>query len=460
MTTRLPGSGRRSGASSTSRGCGSDGGVTRTKPVEVHARAVPVPLERDWAVRISSPWTVAAIVAVFYALLMAPGLAQNPYQFVNIGTQYFKKGHSSSIIKEHARPIHHRIGYDGQFYYFLAVDPIHGKDYMDTPGIIYSRIGYPMTVRALSAGNATLVPYMMVLVNVLAAVGGTLAVAFFLKRHGLPPALALLYGLFPGLVLSVLRDLTEPLAFGLAAAALLAFDARSKRRLLASATLFGLAMLTRETVALFPAILALGLLVGMGTTARTWRERLRWKNLARSVAFAEIVFAPLFIWRHVVAAALPQTMIQEPFVGGEHHVASGAGGALLTALLPFHAIARQWPWDSENVSSLLTVFLPAVIWAAIAVVLLRRKISVGPLFVLANIAVFVVFLPTPIAVDYGSLGRASLGLVLAALITLPQVAESLRERAGLVQRSFVLWSLPFWLVVNILLNFVGHNYVW
>ena len=92
--------------------------------------------------------------------------------------------------------------------------------------------------------------------------------------------------------------------------------------------------------------------------------------------------------------------------------------------------------------------------------LLRRRITVGPLFVLANVAVFVVFLPTPIAVDYGSLGRASLGLVLAALITLPQVTESLGERAELVQRSFVLWSLPFWLVVGILLNFVGNNYVW
>jgi hypothetical protein len=460
VTTRFPGSGQRSGAPSTSRRCGRDGGGTRTKPVEVHAPAVPGLLERDRAVRITSPWSVAAIVAVFYALLMAPGLAQNPYQFVNIGTQYFKKGHSSSIIKEHARPIHRRIGYDGQFYYFLAVDPTHGKDYMDAPGTIYSRIGYPITVRALSAGNPTLVPYMMVLVNVLAAIGGTLAVAFFLRRYGLPPAFALLYGLFPGLVLSVLRDLTEPLAFGLAAAALLVFDARSKRRLLASAALFGLAMLTRETVALFPAILALGLLVGMGTAASMWRERLRWQNLARSAAFAEIAFAPLFIWRHIVSMAIPHTMIQESFVGGEHQVVGGAGGALLAALVPFHALAKQWPWDSENVSTLLTVFLPAMIWVAIAVMLLKRRITVGPLFVLANVAVFVVFLPTPIAVDYGSLGRASLGLVLAALITLPQVAESLGERAGLVQRSFVLWSLPFWLVVGILVNFVGHNYVW
>ena len=185
--------------------------------MDAHAFAIPRAPKRERsarigerAARISSPWTVAAIVAAVYMLLTVPGLAWNPYQFVNIGHQYYKKGTSSTIIKQHARPIDDRIGYDGQFYYFLAVDPTHGRDYMDAPGIIYSRIGYPMTARALSGGNPTLIPYMMVLVNILAAVGGTLAVAFFLRRHGLPPALALLYGFYPGLILAVLRDLTEP----------------------------------------------------------------------------------------------------------------------------------------------------------------------------------------------------------------------------------------------------------
>src|SRR5262249_12963809 len=203
----------------------------------------------------------------FYLLLTGPGLIQNPYQFINIGHQYFNKGTSSAAIRQHARPLQGtnraaKIGYDGQFYYFLAVDPKHGRDYMDSPGFVYSRIGYPMTVRALSAGKPTLIPYVMVLVNILAAVGGTLAVAFFLRRYGSPPAWALLFGLFPGLFPAFLRDLTEPMAFALAAAALLVFDPRSKLRLLASACIFGLAMLTRETVALFPAIVALGLLVG------------------------------------------------------------------------------------------------------------------------------------------------------------------------------------------------------
>ncbi len=427
--------------------------------MEVRAFEVPRALEKERFARIASPWAVAAIVAIFYALLMAPDLARNPYQFVNIGTQYYNKASSSSAINEHARPIDHKIGYDGQFYYFLAVDPTHAKDYMDAPGVIYSRIGYPMTARALSGGNAALVPYMMVLVNILAAVGGTLAVAFFFKRHGLPPALALLYGLYPGLILAVLRDLTEPLAFGLAAAGLVIFDVRSKRRLLASATLFGLAMLTRETVAVFPAILALSLLVGAGT-ASNWRERIRFSNLVRATTFAEIAFAPLFVWRHVLATALPHATTREPFVGGEHHVVGGAAGAALTALVPFHAIAKQWPWSGDNVTDLLTVFLPAMVWSVIAIVLLRRKLSLGPLFVLANVAVFVVFLPTPIAVDYASLGRASIGVVLAALLTLPRVRDSMKRREHLVRSTFVLWSLPLWLVLSTLLHAVGPKYVW
>jgi hypothetical protein len=427
--------------------------------VDLQALAASRALPRERGARLASPWVVGAIVGVFYALLLVPGLAGNPYQFINIGRQYHAKGTSSAAI-ERSRPIDDKIGYDGQFYYFLAVDPKHGRDYMDAPGIIYSRIGYPMTVRAVSGGNASLIPYMMVLVNLAAAIGGTLAVAFLLRSRGLPAAFALLYGFFPGLTIAVLRDLTEPLAFGLAAAGLLAFNPRSKWRLLASASLFGLAMLTRETVALFPAILALGLLVGTGT-ASSWRERLRWGNLARAVAFAEIAFAPLFIWRHLLTTVvLPQATTQEPFTGGEQHLVGGAAGTALGALVPFHAIAGQWPWTGEDVTNLLTIVLPALIWAAIAIALLQRKLTLEPWFVLANVAVFVVFVPTTIAVDYGSLGRAAIGVVLAALTMLPQVGNLGGARARIARSTLALWSLPFYLVVAILLNALGPKYVW
>jgi hypothetical protein len=402
---------------------------------------------------------VGAIVALFYALLLTPGLARDPYQFVNIGHKFLTKGTTSSAIKP-SLPTDDKVGYDGQFYFFLAADPKHARDYIEQPGFIYSRIGYPMTVRALSGGNASVVPYMMVIVNILAAVGGTLAVAFLLRRRGLPPLYALLYGLFPGLVISVLRDLTEPLAFGLAAAGLAVFDPRSRWRLLGSASLFGLAMLTRETVALFPAILTLALLVGVGSSAG-WRERLRLGNLARGAAFAAIAFVPLFAWRHILTNFwLHNAPTQENFASGTSYVAKGASGAALAALVPFHALAGQWPWSGEDVTNILTVVLPALIWAGIAIALLRRRLSVEPWFVLANVAVFVVFLPTPIAVDYGSLGRASIGLVLAALATLPQVTSSFGEGARTARAGLALWSLPCYLVIAVLLNALGPKFVW
>ena len=434
--------------------------VPRTSSVDLHAVAVPRARPAERGARISSPWVVAAIVAVFYALLMVPGLASDPYQFVNIGHKFLIQSTTSSVIKP-SLPTDSKVGYDGQFYYFLAVDPKHGRDYIEQPGLIYSRIGYPMTVRALSAGNASVIPYMMVLVNVLAVIGGTLAIAFFLRRRGLSPALALVYGLFPGLVLAVLRDLTEPLAFGLAAVGLVVFNPRSKRRLLASASLFGLAMLTRETVALFPAILALALLAGAGTTASHWRERIRLGNLVRAVVFAELAFAPLFVWRHLLATVvLPHAPTQESFAAGEHHVVGGTVGAALAALAPFHAIGGQWPWNGEDVTNILTIVVPALLWAGIAIALLRHKLSLEPFLVLANVAVFVIFLPTPIAVDYGSLGRASIGVLLAVLVTLPLLSAAFGERARLVRSSLALWSLPVYLVLAILLNALGPKYLW
>ena len=450
---------RRSGGSSTSNRGDPGPGAVRTVSVDVHALAVPRTQPREWGARAASPWVVAAVVAVTYAVLLGPGLAHNPSDYANIGRKFLHHGTTSTVIKP-SLPTNGKVGYDGQFYYFLALDPRHGKDYIEQPGFIYSRIGYPMTVRALSGGNAALIPYMMVLVNIAAAVGGTLAVAFMLKRRGLPPLLALVYGFFPGLMLAVLRDLTEPMAFALAAAGLAVFHPRSKWRLLGSASLFGFAMLTRETVALFPAILALGLLVGTGSGV-PWRRRLRVGNLARATTFAVISFVPLLAWRHILTAYwLHNAATQEHFASGTSYVAGGTAGTFASALVPFHAIAGQWPWTGEDVTDLLTIFVPALVWAAMAALVLRRKLSLEPWFVLGNVAVFVVFLPTPIAVDYGSLGRAAIAIVLSVLVMLARVTELFPSGNQAVLRTLALWSLPYYLVWAILLNALGPKLIW
>jgi hypothetical protein len=400
------------------------------------------------AKRATSPWVIAAVVGLAYLLVVIPRLAGgHAYQYVHVGHMFLTKSTASSVIKP-SLGYESEVGYDGQFYFFLAADPEHGRYYMESPGFVYSRIVYPMTARALSAGQVAAIPYVMVLLNVAAVVGGTLLLAIWLRRRGLPPAYAYLYGFFPGLIFSVFRDLTEPLAFGLAMAGVLAFDRSSGRRLAASATLFAIAALTRETTLLFPALLTLSLLFGGPTTAPI-RDRLR-TGWWRAIAFGAAALVPLLAWRWLLAKWLG--------AGIQTQESPGTGS---TAVTPFHAIIDQWPWTRAIDLVFLAVVIPALASLALALAALRRKANVYIWMLIVNIGVFVVLLPGPIAVDYGAAGRAVIGVVLAALLALPQYEQ---ERFGgpsrLIRYSFLLWSLPWYVLVAIVLGGPGPGFLW
>src|SRR5438552_6688203 len=77
--------------------------------------------------RMASPWIVAGIVAVVYGLMIAPGLAKDPKQFIHIGHQFLTKSTTSTVIKP-SLGYENKVGYDGQFYYFVALDPVHARD--------------------------------------------------------------------------------------------------------------------------------------------------------------------------------------------------------------------------------------------------------------------------------------------------------------------------------------------
>lgn len=59
-------------------------------------------------------------------------------------------------------------GYDGQFYYYLAVDPANARFYMDSPGYRYLRPVYPAAARALALGFREAIPWTLLLVNLVA----------------------------------------------------------------------------------------------------------------------------------------------------------------------------------------------------------------------------------------------------------------------------------------------------
>ena len=192
-------------------------------------------------------------------------------------------------------PVAKTYGYDGQFFYRLALNPLnfHQTAYgitMDRP-YRYMRVGYPAITWLVSAGKHFLVPVMLVAVNI-AAIGalGYLGALFAAEggRHAL--AGLLMPGYF-GLITSLSRDTAEPLAAVCLLAGLLAV--RGRRPVLAAA-LLAYGALTRETVMVAVAAFAIVRVIGIVRgRARPGREDLAWAVPA--VAFAA--------WQVVVKAA-------------------------------------------------------------------------------------------------------------------------------------------------------------
>ncbi len=157
----------------------------------------------------------------------------------------------------------HGNGYDGQFYYRIALDP--GDLARDAFGLRmdtvsrFERIGYPTIAWVLAGGRHSLVPDSLVATNVLAmgalGVGGAL-MARDSGRHAMWGAVLAGYW---GYLWSAGRDLTEITAAAFLVFGLYAF--RRSRWLLAGFVLL-CAVLTKETATYVVAVLAVTRLVG------------------------------------------------------------------------------------------------------------------------------------------------------------------------------------------------------
>ncbi|MGH2872705.1 MAG: hypothetical protein ACRDL5_09635 [Solirubrobacteraceae bacterium] len=187
------------------------------------------------------------VVALVLALLIGARLADyhgNPAGFILFGRHYVQYTHPPA-----GAPIESPTGYDGQFYWIEANDPLllHGStvaDMVGPAGYHLQRPAYPLLAYALALGQRAALPWAMLAVNVLAVLGLTAAMAVFCRRRGWSVWWALVIGALPGLLMPTLRDLTDPLATATLLGALLAW--RSERRW-AAAALLTVSVLSRET---------------------------------------------------------------------------------------------------------------------------------------------------------------------------------------------------------------------
>jgi hypothetical protein len=369
---------------------------------------------------------VLGVYAVWIGAFMGQG--HDVRDFIRIGFLFVKQSHSSPYIRydPHYRyPPNHDVangvGYDGQFSYYMALDPKRARHYMDDPPYRYGRVLYPAVAWGLAAGQRDAIPTSMLLVNWLAIGLGTLAIAAWLRRRGSSEWWALAYGLYPGLFVCLQRDLTEPLAYALAALAVYLFDYGGRHRLALAATALGLGALARQTVAVFALCFVGAILLGGEGPAR---ERVR-RNLGAAAGFAGLSLLPVIAWTVGLWAWLGTV---------------GTGKFLRP--LPLLGLFDSGHWQlTRQPVELWAVVLPGLLAGVLAVEMLRRGVGrLAAACVLANVVPFVLLLNV-YRDGYTASGRATTGVVLAGLMCVPYLRRL--PRPGPLLAAFAVWATMF-----------------
>ena len=273
------------------------------------------------------PGLVALLASLAFVLARLHTWAQGSIgRFILVGQHFAIPGQLPRGI-----PVTPAYGYDGQFFYRLALDPLNFR--LTAYGITvdrpyrFMRIGYPALTWLVSLGQHGLVPVMLVAVNV-AAIGalGWLG-GIFAKQAGRHALAGLLLPAYFGLITSLSRDTAEPLAAACLLGGLLAVRAR---RPVLAALLLAYGALTRETVMVAVAAIAAVRIAGVlarRRPARPARDDLPWAG--PTAAFAA--------WQVVVRAATGSSTVLADGGRNAGIPLTGPVGALKSNLAHFSA---------------------------------------------------------------------------------------------------------------------------
>jgi hypothetical protein len=240
------------------------------------------------------------------------------------------------------------------------------------------------------------------------------ALAAWLMRRGVTPWVAAVWGLLPGQVFTIEKDLSEASAYALVAVALWA---RDRFPLLAGAV-FGLAGLTRETTLLFPAVIFAADLFAL----RGERRVQPWLRAVLAAGFAVLPFAcwKLFLWHWLGHADVP---LSDDFT-----------------LIPFGGLLA----NRTQYNLFPAVGLPALIClAAVGWALWRRYWRVEVALLLVNLAVLVIFASAHVDEWWPSVLRVELGVSLAAVMLMAVLPT---QRWFWLSAGFWLYLSPLWLI--------------
>lgn len=363
------------------------------------------------------PWQVVSILSILYIILVLGVNNYNPLSLVTIGTVF------SEGIPEAEGGIE---GYDGQFVYFISRDPATAAQYIDVPAYRFQRIVLPALGWAFSFGQEALIPWVLLLVNLIALGGSTAILEHLLQEKGYSRWYALTYGLSVGIFVSVRLSLTEPLAYGLAIAGIALFH---HKKLYWSAAVFALAMLTKETVVFFP----------MGYTLYLFYQK-RWTE---GFTFGAISITPFILW---------QLVLFQHF--GTFGIGSGGAKSTSFELIPFAGFWKTFAlYPAENRIQIAFIyilfytpllFIPTLYSLVRVAIDVRNKTLSSFSFLLFFNALIMLFIPISTYGLFIAIMRFAIGLQITVIL---YTAHHKQTRA---LRYSTLWLLTApWIITTI-----------
>ncbi len=225
-------------------------------------------------------------------------------------------------------------GYDGQFVYYIARDPLNAPPLIDVPAYRYQRVLLPALGWLLSLGQAPLLPFALLVVNGVALAGSTALLENLLRAANVSRWYALGYSLSLAALGGTRLTLPEPLAYGLCIAGVW-FIARD--RWLPSALMFALAAFAKETTLVFAAGVGLHLLLQ--------------RKLPQAFTFGAVILVPFAVWQYGLYQWL-----------GQPGIGSGGAGATGFEFIPLMGVIRILTEGGPAVFiTLMLILVPAVL---------------------------------------------------------------------------------------------------
>jgi hypothetical protein len=319
-----------------------------------------------------SPGLLALLVCCLIVGLVYVTHGRDPLAFVIVGDK-FSLGEPAG-----------NVGYDGQFAYYIAVDPLGAPAHLDDPAYRYQRILYPFLARLLALGRPAWVPWTLLFINVVSISASAELVGRMLGRGGLSPYLALIVPLWLGEIFALRADLNEPLCFLLAIVALWWYE---REQYTWSAVALAAGALAKDSALLFLPACVLALLF-----------QRRWSSAVHYAAIVVLPYAVLQYWLY-------------RWLGGFGF----AGNAVRFELIPFYGMIIS-ELVSVRVFLLLFFALPVTALLILAVRYILRLPQAVHAWALLTNCLFIVFLTRASVVDILALFRLATGVVVAALL--------------------------------------------